>query len=475
VIDMRGWQLVLIALLVGHFDPFLGNAASQDTAPRTIESAFAEPATLPEGVEKARQAVVKITFGDKTGAGFIISPEGHVLTALHVIEGSVQGRRTVPHEIVIELDDSITPPSARAKFEGADALFDLAILRILDPPSRFSYRLKDEVSQGLPWAEMVNLRGGLETPAELYVSGHSARCLEEFSNRECTFRTVRTSVRSIGELGYIQLSDTVDSGFSGGPAMGEDGKVHGFATSVNNRGGTRLVKFHHLQSALWRMGINAAGWSRGYRDYPRQIELLTNEYEKMKSALESMRKVIDWQATVTEVPVERGANATVNEDAIRISWSKLFGQQYTPESIEELCITVYPTQEWSQRNREFMADITPQRPLTTDAGQMKCAELFSAPAEAKTPAELTPSALHGHDLASTELLLQGDFYVVDYEDIFALVRHALRMRAVERGQELPLEDEDIDSLLVAFVPVAAQDGVSLPSRTLRVPMPRLSR
>ena len=178
-------------------------------------------------VERVRPAVVSLVvktvvrdfFGSLrtsfgSGTGVIISPEGYVITNNHVVEGAV--------EIMVTLDDG---EQVEAELVGADALSDLAVLRI--PGSGHP---------ALPLSEGVPLRVG-----EWVVAIGNALGLP--GGPTVTVGVVSALDRTIsGGGGYelydlIQTDTVINSGNSGGPLINVYGDLIGINTVVL-RGGS---------------------------------------------------------------------------------------------------------------------------------------------------------------------------------------------------------------------------------------------
>ena len=173
-------------------------------------------------VERVRPAVVSLVvkmavrdfFGNLrnsfgSGTGVIISPEGYVITNNHVVEGAV--------EIMVTLDDG---EQVEAELVGADALSDLAVLRI--PGSSHP---------ALPLSADVPLRVG-----EWVVAIGNALGLP--GGPTVTVGVVSALGRTIdGGGGYelydlIQTDTVINSGNSGGPLINVYGDLIGINTVV---------------------------------------------------------------------------------------------------------------------------------------------------------------------------------------------------------------------------------------------------
>src|SRR5215472_13186298 len=68
----------------------------------------------------------KTSAGESTGSGFLIDDDGHVITNNHVIEGTGQ-------DVQVQFAAGLAQP---AELIGADALTDLAVMRVQGPLPR---------------------------------------------------------------------------------------------------------------------------------------------------------------------------------------------------------------------------------------------------------------------------------------------------------------------------------------------------
>jgi len=185
---LRGILFVglVLALVVG----FVGTATAQE----------ADWSTL---IEQAKSAVVLIETDKGSGSGTIISPNGYILTAAHVIKGA--SRVSITVEDMREYQASVVQ---------ADYEMDVAILKIsansltwLALGNSDQARYDEEVrALGYPWPGAG--RGFVATSAN--IEG---------------FRT-RTTTQ------LIQLSAAVNPGNSGGPLIDEFGRIIGVVSEL---------------------------------------------------------------------------------------------------------------------------------------------------------------------------------------------------------------------------------------------------
>lgn len=149
---------------------------------------------LPEMVEEAFRSVVIVRPGVTLGSGVIIGPDGHLITAAHV----VSGLQNVP----VRLRSGITIDAAVV---GVDRRQDVALLKL--PGSNHDC---------LP---ITSARVGLGT--DLFAIG-SPR-MEELSYS--VSRGVVSGYRDLDGREYIQTDASLNPGNSGGPLLTAEGRI----------------------------------------------------------------------------------------------------------------------------------------------------------------------------------------------------------------------------------------------------------
>jgi serine protease Do len=177
------------------------------TAMRT-EDTDDEPDTL--------QEILRRFFGDlprvrrSLGSGFVITPEGEIITNDHVIEGTDKLRvRLASKE---ELD---------AKVVGTDEQTDLALLRVRAPRPLETLPLgdSDALEVGARVLALGNLFGLTQT-ASAGIVGAKGRLLGAGPSDD-----------------FIQTDTVITAANSGGPLIDEEGRVVGVNTAVAGAGG----------------------------------------------------------------------------------------------------------------------------------------------------------------------------------------------------------------------------------------------
>jgi serine protease Do len=216
-------------------------AAAETTTPATTEATTTTAAT-PEGlvtsVDDIKQATVQVlaagSFRDPaegtqasygSGSGFIIDPDGIVVTNNHVVTGAGA------IEVRIGGSDEEVP----ARVLGVSECSDLAVLQLVDPGP-------------YPYVEWYT--GEIAPPLEVYTAGFPLGDPEftitrgVVSKASADGNTQWASVRRV-----IEHDANIQPGNSGGPLVNEDGQV----VAVNYAGGdpgTGTAQFFAISSEL---------------------------------------------------------------------------------------------------------------------------------------------------------------------------------------------------------------------------------
>lgn len=139
------------------------------------------------------------------GSGFIINPDGLIVTNNHVVKDA--------HRITVTMDDGQTLP---AKVVGTDPKTDIALLKI-------------DAQKALPYVELGNSANA--QPGEWVIAIGNPFGLSE----TVTAGIVSAVGRNIGAGPYdqfIQVDAPINEGNSGGPLLTQDGKVIGMDTAI---------------------------------------------------------------------------------------------------------------------------------------------------------------------------------------------------------------------------------------------------
>ena len=173
------------------------------------------------------------------GSGFIISPDGYVVTNNHVVEGA--------QEIVVSLSDGRQLP---ARLVGRDPPTDIAVLKVEGKDLPFVSFARSALPEVGDWVVAVGNPFGLGGTATAgIVSAHG---------------------REIGEayVSYLQIDAPINAGNSGGPSFDLQGRVVGVNTAIfSPSGGSVGIGFAipaDLAEDVSRQLIESGRVTRGY-------------------------------------------------------------------------------------------------------------------------------------------------------------------------------------------------------------------
>ncbi len=199
-------------------------------------------AEIDDGGIKRTVDVERVEIG--TGSGFVISPHGYVVTNAHVVESGDPLRLTRgPKSATITLKVSAINvcftaeamaargqlvPCAEASVAGADRDRDLAILFVSGSANLPYLPLGDSdvVAAGLP-VEALGYPFGREV--EIGKVAAASDLVPEVSATPGSVSALRAS--DAGERRYLQITNSVNPGNSGGPILNRDGFVVGVVHS----------------------------------------------------------------------------------------------------------------------------------------------------------------------------------------------------------------------------------------------------
>ncbi|WDS36146.1 Do family serine endopeptidase [Pseudoxanthomonas sp.] len=150
--------------------------------------------------------------GESMGSGFIISPDGYILTNNHVVDGS--------SNVKVKLSDG---RSFKAKVIGTDKGYDVALLKI-DAKSLPSLRM----------GESNNLKAG-----QWVVAIGSPFGLDHSVTAGVVSATGRTQAGMGGSnyVRFIQTDVAINQGNSGGPLLNTSGEVVGINSQIFSQSG----------------------------------------------------------------------------------------------------------------------------------------------------------------------------------------------------------------------------------------------
>jgi serine protease Do len=224
LVEQAGPAVVNIEATIGsgrrvetaQIDPDDGDdsqAPGQDEMPEFFKRFFGQPGgpgmpNLPEGPRN----------GTSFGSGFIISPDGYVLTNHHVVDGA--------NEVIVHLTDR---RELKAKVVGSDANSDIAVLKI--------------EATGLPVLRLSDSRN--LKPGQWVLAIGSPFGFDHSVTAGVVSGLGRPSIDNTQRyVPFIQTDVAINRGNSGGPLLNTSGEVVGINSQIfSNSGGYMGVSF----------------------------------------------------------------------------------------------------------------------------------------------------------------------------------------------------------------------------------------
>ena len=147
------------------------------------------------------------------GSGFVVSPDGYVVTNNHVIDGATK--------IQVMFDDNPKGEGTKydAKLVGTDPRTDIALIKIQSDKTFPAVKLADKDSRVGDWALAVGNPFGLGGTVTAGIVSALARDIGS------------------GPYDYLQIDAAVNKGNSGGPTFNLDGDVLGVNTAIYSPSG----------------------------------------------------------------------------------------------------------------------------------------------------------------------------------------------------------------------------------------------
>lgn len=201
-------------------------AASPKFATVRFRQCRREPIQMPSQANAALDATALVEAGDRLGSGSVISPDGFVLTAAHVVDGAGH----------IEVQPR-SRPRAAALLVRLDRASDVALLKIAGDAA-------------LPCVEPRT--GDVTIGEELFAIGSPL-------GRDLSFtltRGIASGVRNLDGVSLIQTDASINRGNSGGPLLDSKGRIVGVVSWKLAGADVEGIAFGvNASLALTRLGI----------------------------------------------------------------------------------------------------------------------------------------------------------------------------------------------------------------------------
>ncbi|MFG0329154.1 MAG: S1C family serine protease [Phycisphaerales bacterium] len=161
-----------------------------------------------EHARRIGDAVVKVSTPSGLGSGFIIHPDGYVVTNAHVIQG----------ETKIKLTVWFRQPDGSNRRETIEDVRIVAVNHHLDLALLKAEPLEDETFTHVP----IEPEEDLEVGEEVFAIGNP-----QGLERSLSHGVVSTTQRNFDGISYIQMTAEINPGNSGGPLFNQRGEVIG--------------------------------------------------------------------------------------------------------------------------------------------------------------------------------------------------------------------------------------------------------
>ena len=185
--------------------------------PAVVGVVTRQVATPGQGDDSVRELYDKLHEGGArkgVGSGFLIHPDGWIVTNAHVVEGAD----------TIEAEVGERNAHLPARVVGLDSETDVALLKIeVNRPLPYLRLGDSDELQPAQWVVVIGCPFGLDHSVSLGIVSH----------------TGRTDISPVGRPGtydFIQTDASINPGSSGGPLIDLRGNVVGIATAVNATG-----------------------------------------------------------------------------------------------------------------------------------------------------------------------------------------------------------------------------------------------
>lgn len=248
------------------------------------------------------------------GAGFLVTDEGHILTAKHVIKDD-----NGPFHLV-RLKFCNYQKKISARLLCADPIFDFALLKF------DTNDLKSPVKP-INFGNSFNIKAG----EKLSIIGHPIR-----NERVVLFESANLPIQS-AQNGLFVINGDLVEGQSGGPVLNSSGKLVGVVVKRDlNANVSYVVPIHFTQDLLLSVGVNPVFVEEtGYRA---NLKRLQDSVKKLNDKLDFYEKALSFLLIDLEWGIESKLKdiLDINIDnqkktVLRIFYKKKFEEQTKPD------------------------------------------------------------------------------------------------------------------------------------------------
>jgi len=352
---MKFLQILIVAIASNAM--FVLDAQPQDNLATGQSNAIA--VKFPPEVLKAYPDVVAIYGGISdlpidskrfwdgvTGAGIIISPEGHILSALHVIGTGDKRSQRIGVHVQVALASDIYGGRVRARMARVKALdqgLDLVMLQLTEvdklPPVRnLGLNLLNEIQDALG----ADLGSDLKPNKKIvFTIGHM------LTGERKAFELTRGIIEGVDtNHEYYVVNKRLLKGQSGAPLLNNKGELMGIVVKSNTAkpNTSYAVPIEFAESLFSAVGLDAGekvvhSYRARIRSLNKEIDLLRAEVKRDEGAMNWLLTWLKWDITVcrNQSPEKRHGE---DERALLVRWSKKFHVQEEPA--DEFGLVIYP-------------------------------------------------------------------------------------------------------------------------------------
>ena len=251
-----------------------------------------------------------MTDDNISGAGVLVSAEGHVLTAAHVLpKGSVVYLR-------FKFDDQPRMAAIVDRLEEHDlALVKTMEVENLPAPARL----------GVSFSILSDVRADKIIP--VHGIGHPA-----VQGTRQNYKRYNAEIFEVTKDFHFIMNHQLYGGHSGGPIFDDDNRVIGIAhkTSGSAAGEGLVIPIDYAHPLFEQAGLDAM--SDTLQSYRAKIATLSAEIGQLKEERAQDKNALNWLLTFLDwqISICRTGEAEEAGNALRIAYKKRFKEQATP-------------------------------------------------------------------------------------------------------------------------------------------------
>ena len=206
--------------------------------------------TTHESITIASEKGLKSVNSGSLGSGVIISRDGLIMTAAHVISSA--------DELTVTLNDD---RKFTAKVISISSLADVALIGLVEPPDDLSY------------VELGN-SDNAEIGEQVFVIGSPYGLAHTLTVGHLSSRRIINHQRALMDMEFLQTDAAVNQGNSGGPLFTSDGKLIGIVSHIQTvSGGNEGLGFAASINMARKLLLEDSPFWLGVQFFPLKEEL----------------------------------------------------------------------------------------------------------------------------------------------------------------------------------------------------------